>query len=244
MLCEGKVAIVTGAAGGGMGRSIALTLAREKAKVVVNYRASVASATAIVDAIRHRGGSAIAVQADVFDADGCETLVYRTIEEFGRVDICAVGPGGGWHPEPIDRLDSEGALEDVHREVAPLFHLMPCILPGMYQRNWGRVIAIALHPTKPSPAYAYNVGKAARTHAVLLAQDQAWRHGVTVNIVAPGPVPAIDSLEEAISQCDHGPAWRDRTTTSPQDIAESVAFLCSEAGRFITGCVLPYRFAE
>jgi NAD(P)-dependent dehydrogenase (short-subunit alcohol dehydrogenase family) len=244
MSCESKVAIVTGAAGGGMGRSIALTLAREKAQVVVNYRTSVASATTIVDAIRHRGGRAIAVQADVFDSDGCRTLVDRTIEEFGQVNICVVGPGGGWHPEPIDRLDSAGALEDVHHEVAPLFHLMPRVLPRMYQRKWGRVIAIALHPTKQSPAYAYNVGKAARTHAMLLAQDQAWNNGVTINVVAPGPVPAIDSLDDAIEQCDHGPAWSNRTTTSPQDVAESVAFLCSDAGRFITGCVLPYRFSE
>jgi 3-hydroxybutyrate dehydrogenase len=167
-----------------------------------------------------------------------------TCDEIGQVDICVVGPGGGWHPEPIDHLDAAGALEDVHREVAPLFHLLPRVLPDMYQRRWGRIIAIALHPTIPSPAYAYNVGKAARTHAVLLAQDQAWRHGVTVNVVAPGPVPAIDSLDDAIDQCDHSPAWHDRTTTAPQDVAESVAFLCSEAGRFITGCVLPFRFSE
>ena len=243
-MCEDRVAIVTGAAGRGMGRSIALTLAREKAKVVVNYRTSEESARAIVDYIVSRGGSAIAIQADVFEPEECKKLVDVTIDQFGQVDICIVGPGGGWHPEPIDRLDPSASLEDIRNEVAPLFYLMPLVLPGMYKRKWGRVIGLALHPTKKSPAYSYNVGKAARTQALLLAQGQAWLNGVTVNIIAPGPVPAVKSLKEAIELCDHEPVWHKRTTTSPQDIAESVAFLCSDSGRFITGCVLPYLFSE
>ena len=165
-----------------------------------------------------------------------------TIEHFGRIDICVVNPGAGWHPEPIDKLDPSAAIEDVQREVAPFFHLMPLVLPQMYERKWGRVIGISLLPPYDSPAYSYNVAKAARTHALLRARDEAWRNGVTVNIIAPGPVPAIEGLTEAIEQCDQGPAWQKRTNTSPQDIAESVAFLCSDAANFITGCVLPFLF--
>lgn len=242
MTCEGKVALVTGSAGGGMGRSIALTLSRQGAKIVLNYRTSAGSAQAILERIVSRGGDAIAVQADVFEAEGCRKLVDAAVERFGQVDICVVGPGGGWHQEPVDQLDASAALDDVRREIAPIYYLMPLVLPGMYQSRWGRLVGIALHPTKLPPAYAYNVGKAARTQALLLAQDEAWRNGVTVNVIAPGPVPALNSLDEAIEQCDHGPAWRERTTLSPQDVAEGVAFLCSEAGRFVTGCVLPYTF--
>jgi len=87
-----------------MGRSIALTLAREGASVVVNYRASEESAHAIMAHIQRRGGAAIAVQADVFEADGCRKLVGAALERFHRVDICVIGPGGGWHPEPVDSL--------------------------------------------------------------------------------------------------------------------------------------------
>lgn len=240
--CEDKVAIVTGAAGSGMGRSIALTLARERAKVVVNYRTSERSAKPIVNHIGSRGGDAIALQADVFEANGCKKLVDAAVERFGQVDICVVGPGGGWHPEPIEGLASTAALEDVRQEIAPLFYLMPLVLPGMYERKWGRFIGLAMHPRDGSPAYAYNVGKAARVQALLLAQEQAWRQGVTVNVMAPGPVPAVESLKEAIELCDHGAPWQQRTDVTPQDIAEGIAFLCSEAGRFISGCVLPYRF--
>jgi NAD(P)-dependent dehydrogenase (short-subunit alcohol dehydrogenase family) len=63
-----------------------------------------------------------------------------------------------------------------------------------------------------------------------------------MNVIAPGPVPAIERFDSAVEQCDHGTGWRQRTDISPQDIAEGVAFLCSESGRFITGSVLPYLF--
>jgi 3-oxoacyl-[acyl-carrier protein] reductase len=242
MSCAGKVAVVTGAAGNGMGRSIALTLAREGASVVVNYRASAVHAQAVVAHIDARDGRAVAVQADVFTAEGCRKLFDAVCERFGRVDICVIGPGGGWHPEPVDRLSPEGVFEDVQHELAPFVHMMPLVLPGMYERHWGRVIGLAMHPTRPSPAYAYNLGKAARIQAFLLACEQAWREGVTMNVIAPGPVGGIASLEDAAAQCDHGAAWEGRARVSPQDVAEGVAFLCAEAGRFITGCVLPYAF--
>jgi 3-oxoacyl-[acyl-carrier protein] reductase len=240
MTCRERVAVVTGAAGQGMGRSIALTLAREGARVVVNYRSSQARAQAIVEQIVARGGEALAVQADVFEADGCRSLVEGVVKRFGQVDICVIGPGAGWHPEPPQALFAEGALEDAQHELAPIYHLLPLVLPGMAARGWGRVIAISLEPGYGSPAYAYNVAKAARTHALLLAHRQAGKNGVTLNVIGPGPVAGIEGLEAAVEQCDGGPAWQERVSASPQDIAEGVAFLCSEAGRFISGCVMNY----
>ncbi len=239
---EGRVALVTGAAGNGMGRSIALTLAREGARVIVNYRTSAESAEAIVQYISSQGGSAVAVQADVFNNEECRRLVDAAADRFGRVDICIVGPGGGWHPAPPARLQVDDALEDLQHEVGPLYYLMPLVLPGMIERRWGRLIGLCLHPTRLPPAYAYTVAKAARAQALLLAQDQVWPYGVTVNLIAPGPVAALGTLDGAIAQCEGGVAWRNRANVSPQDIAEGVAFLCSEAGRFVTGCTLPYMF--
>jgi NAD(P)-dependent dehydrogenase (short-subunit alcohol dehydrogenase family) len=225
-----------------MGRSIALTLAREGAIVAVNYLKSADSAAAIVAHIEGQNGRATAFQADVTEQDSCRMLVDATVAAFGRVDICIIGPGGGWHNESVDNLDSTKALDDARKELAPIYHLMPLVLPGMYERQWGRLIAISLAPPYDSPAYAYNVAKAARTHALLIARDSAWKKNVTVNTIGPGPVAQIESLQLAIEQCEHGPAWRDRGTTSPQDIAESVAFLCSEAGNFISGAVLPFMY--
>ena len=238
----GKTAIVTGAAGNGMGRSIALTLAREGANVVVNYLTSEDRAAAIVRHIEGQGGAAVACRADIVRQDQCTALVDTATERFGQVDICIIGPGAGWHPEPTDKLDSAAALDDARKELTPIYHLLPLVLPGMYERKWGRVIAIALTPPYNSPAYAYNVAKAARTQAMLIARDAAWQHGVTLNTIGPGPVPALETLDKAVEQCEHGPAWKTRRTASPQDIAEGVAFLCSESGDFISGAVLPYMY--
>lgn len=239
-----RVALVTGAAGGGMGRSIALTLARQGAAVVVNYRTSRDSAAAIVEHIRREGGSALACQADVTERDQCTALVTATVETFGKIDICVIGPGAGWHAEPIEALDSAGALDDAQNELAPIYYLMPLVLPGMYERRWGRVITIALTPPFNSPAYAYNAAKAARVQATLLARDAAWAQGVTVNTIGPGPVAPLETLEQAIEQYQHGPSWESRVTASPQDIAEGVAFLCSDAGDYISGAVLPYLYRD
>jgi 3-oxoacyl-[acyl-carrier protein] reductase len=242
MNCKDKVALVTGAAGSGLGRSIALTLAREGASVVVNYRSNHPGARAVVQQIEEAGGRAFAAAADVFEADDCKRLVDMAVEQFGRVDICIVGPGADWHAEPIDQLAPADILEDLRKETAPLMVLMSNVLPGMYARGWGRLIGIASHPEKRSPAYAYNAAKAARLQALLLAQDQAWAHGVTVNVIAPGPVNGLPDLSSAVEQAQQGLAWRERANVSPQDIAEGVAFLCSEAGRYVSGCVLPYWF--
>jgi 3-oxoacyl-[acyl-carrier protein] reductase len=241
---QGKVAIVTGASGRGIGRSTALTLAREGAVVVVNYRTSGDAAAELVAYIENQGGTAYAIQADIFESVDCRNLVEATVGQFGQVDICVINPGGGWHPESPDALDPAAALEDLQHEVAPVLNLLPVLLPRMIEQKWGRIIAVGTNPALPSPAYAYNVAKAARLQAVLQAEKPAWwPHRITVNIVAPGPVSDIPSLEEAIAQSQQGETWQTRPTTSPQDVAESIAFLCSEAGRFITGAVLPFQFS-
>ena len=117
MKCRGRVAVATGAAGQGMGRSIALTLAREGARVVVNYRSSQESAQTIVDHILARGGEAIAVQADVFEADGCRHLVEQARASFGQVDICVIGPGAGWHPEPPQQVVTPQAISSQFEDI-------------------------------------------------------------------------------------------------------------------------------
>jgi len=242
MSCNNRVAVVTGAAGHGMGRSIALTLAREGASIVVNYLNSRDRANEVVQHIEENGGSAISVQANVFVKDGCEKLIDAAFKKFEKVDICIINPGAGWHPEPLDVFDPVLALEDLIQEIAPFFHLMRLLLPGMYERKWGRLVGITLHPIQSSPAYSYNVGKAARLQAMHLAYEEAWQQGVTINAIAPGPVSHFESFSQATAFCNHKEEWFDRKDVSPQDIAECIAFLCSEAGSYISGSIIPFMF--
>jgi len=239
---NGKAALVTGASGQGMGRSIALTLAREGFAVALNYRQNRQAAEDIALLIRKQGGRAVPLQGDVFQQEDCERLVRETVSEFGGLDVCVIGPGAGWNPEPITGLNQKKSLRDVFQEIAPIYYLLPHALKEMQKRKQGRIIGIASNLNMPSPSYSYNAAKAARIEALRQAVESAWKIGVTVNIIAPGPVDALPNLQEAQACSEHEDAWRKRGKVTPQDIAEGVAFLCSDAGRYITGCVLPYAF--
>lgn len=236
----GKVALVTGASGSGIGRSTALTLARDGFNIAVNFRSDEAAANAVVEAVRGLGVAAAAVRADLFDLAQAQALVPRVIETFGRLDALVIGPGAGWHPEPPDHLAAEDALADTRQEVLPVFALMPQAIAAMAAQGGGRIVGIATNPRLPSPSYAYNTAKQARTAALLGMVDLCWRKRITVNVVAPGPVDAIPTLAEAVAL--NGDFSRSTASISPQDIAEIVAFLCSDRGRFITGNVVGTYF--
>lgn len=246
MTCEGKVAIVTGAAGKGMGRSIALTLAREGAKVVVNYRTSEDSAKAVVGHIQSRGGGAIAVQADVSREDGCKKLAEAACAEFGRVDVLVNNAGGGWDTRDYTQIPLDDWKAVLAGEIDSSFLLMKHVVPGMRQRKWGCVIHLGMGGALGFRSVAglapdYCLGKAARAWMTTAFGQQEFDKGITVNCVEPSIVGPLETLAEAIEQCDHGPGWQERASATPQDIAEGVAFLCSERGRFISGCIVPYR---
>ena len=239
---NGKTALVTGAVGLGMGRSIALTLARDGFAVALNYRNNQRAAEELAFSIQQRGGRAVMVQGDVFRQEECEALVQATVTELGRLDVCVIGPGADWNPESLTRLQPEKALRDVVQEVAPIYYLLPHALLEMQKRKQGRIIGLASNLGIPSPSYAYNTAKAARIEALKQAVDSAWKQGVTVNLIAPGPVDAFADPQTAEQFAARAEAWQTRDRVTPQDIAEGVVFLCSDAACYITGCVLPYRF--
>ena len=236
-----RTALITGASGRGMGRSIALTLARDGFAVAVNYLQHQAAAEELAFWIQKQGGRAVTLQGDVFKQEDCERLVRETAAEFGGLDVCVIGPGANWNPEPVAQLNARQSLRDVFQEVAPVYYLLPLALCEMKKRGGGRVIGIASNLDIPSPSYAYNAAKAARTAALQQAVQSAWQVGVTVNVIAPGPVDALAGADDALALSLRGGAWETRARVTPQDIAEGVAFLCSEAARYVTGCVLPYR---
>jgi NAD(P)-dependent dehydrogenase (short-subunit alcohol dehydrogenase family) len=237
-----KTAIITGAAGQGMGRSIALTLAREGANVVINYRSSEKEANKVVDYIQSNNGKAITVKADVFSKADCKHLVEETVKAFSSIDILVIVPGAGWNMEPISALNTEKSLEDINNEVSPIYNLLPLILPKMYENKWGRIIGISLLTAPPSPAYSYNVAKEVRTSALLNAVNDAWKNNVTINVLSPGPVDHVNDLEKALHMSENEEEWISRKNITPQDIGEAAAFLCSEGASYITGTEVKFRW--
>jgi 3-oxoacyl-[acyl-carrier protein] reductase len=237
-----KTAIVTGASGNGLGRSIALTLAKEGANVVINYKNSKNKANEIVQYIRANNGNSIAVQANIFEEKGCNILVRETVKQYGKVDILIIGPGAGWNMEPIENLNIKRSLEDINGEIAPIYYLFPKVLPIMYQQKWGWIIGISVLANPPSPSYSFNVAKRARTEALLQASHEAWKNNVTINAISPGPVGHIEQFDTAIHLAAKEDEWKTRKNITPQDIAETVLFLCSEGAAYVTGTEMNFRF--
>lgn len=235
-----KVAIITGATGTGIGRSTALSLARDGFKIVLNYRSNETGANQLCQSIAESGVSAIAVKANIFNQKECDLLVDVTMQQFGRIDALIIGPGADWNPEPPDQIKPEKSLQDVIQEVSPIYSFLPKVLPEMEKRKSGRIIAISSNHKIPSPSYSYNVAKEARSAAILDLAFSCWEHHITVNVVAPGPVEPIPELEKAREICDDFHKNSDKLTA--QDIAEIISFLCSDKARFITGNVIGTYF--
>ena len=242
MTLKNKTAIVTGASGNGLGRSIALTLAKEGANVVINYNKNKSKANEVVRYIRGNNGIAVAVKANIFIDKECDNLVNETINQFGNVDILIIGPGAGWNMEPVDDLNIKKSLADINNEILPVYNFFPKVLKAMYRQKWGRIIGISVLASPPSPSYSYNVAKRSRANALLMASDEAWKNNVTINVLSPGPVNHIEKFDEAINLTNKDEDWINRKNITPQDIAETVLFLCSEEAAYITGTEINFQF--
>jgi 3-oxoacyl-[acyl-carrier protein] reductase len=236
-----RVALVTGSAGKGIGRSIALTLANKGVKTVVNYRTSQNDAEKICSFIKSKNGEAIAICADILDQEQCKNMVNEIIGTYGRLDICIIGPGSGWNPENPDKLNTQGSINDFELELKPIYNLFPIVLPIMYKQKYGRIIGLGMNPDYLSPAYSYNVAKFGRTNALELAYKDAWNHGVTINTISPGPIEGFNSFETAIENLDSD-SMKKREKVNPQDVAEIVSFLCSDRGRYVSGNTIKMVF--
>lgn len=242
MELAGRVALVTGASGNGMGRSIALTLAREGADVVVNYKERGARAVQVARVIESMGRRAFAHQADASDAEAVQTMVHATEERFGPIDIAVVSAGGSWEPRDFAEIEPRHWREVLAEEIDAAYAVIRAVLPGMRARGWGRIVLVGgLYADEwrfgpPDAPLDYPLGKAARHWLARALGPRELARGITVNAVAPGPIEYV-TLEQARRLVAGDVEVSDEPT--PQDAAEVVAFLCSERARFVTGAVVP-----
>lgn len=242
MELEGRVALVTGASGGGMGRSVAFTLAREGAAVVVNFKQRRERAEQVARIIETMGRRALVCQADVSDAAAVREMVTAVEEQLGRLDVVVCSAGGPWEPRDLPEIEPEHWRSVMAGEIDAAYALLRAALPGMRRRGWGRVVLIGGHAADtwrfgpPDAPLDYPLGKAARHWLARVIGPREFEHGITVNAVAPGPVEYV-TLEQARRLVEGDVEASDET--APQDVAEVVAFLCSERARFVTGAVVP-----
>ncbi len=246
---EGRVALVTGSTGSGMGRSIALTLAREGADVVLNTgtnrRTAAATNRRLLTAVRELGARAILVSARTYDRRDVERMFARAGEALGPVDILVNNAGGRWDPRAdITRVDDAFWRDVLRAEIDGMFTTIRAALPAMRRQRWGRIVNLGMERSEEfmEPPYDYTVGKIARHGLTRILSEIEIPHGVTINAVAPGYIPAF-TLPQALDAVRHGKTWSRRTHGTPQDVAELVAWLCTEEARFVKGAIVPIHGA-
>jgi 3-oxoacyl-[acyl-carrier protein] reductase len=240
MELAGHVALVTGSTGRGMGRSIALTLARDGADIALNYETRPQRAGAVRTTMEAMGRRVCLQQADASTESGARALYECAVGELGRVDILVVSAGGRWDAKDIADVAPEHWQRVLQEELHAPLYLIPLVLPGMRERRWGRIILIGGYEAddwRLDAPLDYPLGKAGRHWLARTLGPRELAHGITVNAIAPAEVPYVE-LDAALADLAHGEAWRARTAPRPQDAGEIVSFLCSEAGRFVTGSVI------
>jgi 3-oxoacyl-[acyl-carrier protein] reductase len=236
---QSPVAIVTGSSRG-IGRAIAERLAADGFGLVINCRSRIEEAEAVAEGIRAAGGKAIAIAADVTDAQAVGEMVDRCLAELGRVDVL-VNNAGVTRDGLLMRMKDEDWDSVIETNLKSAFLASRAVLRGMMRQRSGRIINIT-----SISGLGGNVGQsnyaAAKAGIVGLTKSlakEAGPRGITVNAVAPGYVPTdlTSSLPEAL--LDHAreatPLGRLGTV---EDIAGAVAFLAGKDGGFITGQVL------
>jgi 3-oxoacyl-[acyl-carrier protein] reductase len=232
---KGKVALVTGASRG-IGRSIAERLAREGAAVAVNYASHLDEAEAVVAAIQSRGGQAFAVQADVGRVPEVVRLFDQTISQFGHLDIL-VNNAGIMFTKPVSATTETEFDRIFAINVKGVF--FACQQAATRLAEGGRIINLSSSTTaRFMPGYAaYVATKGAVEQMTRSLAKELGPRRITVNAVSPGPTDTelftAGKTPEQIRFFEQQSAFG--RLGKPEEIADVVAFLASDAAGWVSG---------
>ncbi|TYR82689.1 3-oxoacyl-[acyl-carrier-protein] reductase [Priestia megaterium] len=235
-MLQGKVAVVTGASRG-IGRAVALELGRLGAKVVVNYAGSEAKALEVVDEIKGYGTDAIAIQANVADADSVQAMIKETISSFGSLDIL-VNNAGITRDNLLMRMKEDEWDDVISINLKGVFLCTKAVTRQMMKQRQGRIINISSIVGVSGNAGQANY-VAAKSGVIGLTKTTAKElasRNITVNAVAPGFI-ATDMTDKLTDDVKAEMLKQIPLAEfgAPEDIANVVAFLASDASRYITG---------
>ncbi|MDB9516879.1 3-oxoacyl-[acyl-carrier-protein] reductase [Roseofilum reptotaenium CS-1145] len=233
---QNQVALVTGASRG-IGRAIALSLAAEGAKVAVNYASSSGAAEEVVSQIKDQGGEAIALGADVSQAEAVDTLVKAVMDEWGQIDVL-VNNAGITRDGLLLRMKPEDWQAVINLNLTGVFLCTRAISKIMIKKRRGRIINIAsVSGQMGNPGQAnYSAAKAGVIGFTKTVAKEIASRGVTANAVAPGFIAtdmtkdlAADEILKLIPLGRYG---------QPEEVAGMVRFLAADpAAAYITGQV-------
>jgi 3-oxoacyl-[acyl-carrier protein] reductase len=235
-MLQGKVALVTGASRG-IGRAVALELARQGAKVAVNYAGSEAKANEVVAEIHEMGGEAFAIQADVSKVEAVDNMVKEVLDRFGRIDIL-VNNAGVTRDNLLMRMKEEEWDEVININLKGVFNCTKAVTRPMMKQRYGRIINIAsIVGVIGNPGQAnYVAAKAGVIGLTKTTAKELASRNITVNAIAPGFI--TTDMTDKLSEEVRGEMLKQIPLArfgEPKDIAGVVVFLATDAANYITG---------
>jgi NAD(P)-dependent dehydrogenase (short-subunit alcohol dehydrogenase family) len=246
---EGKVALVTGGASG-IGRAACLAYAREGAKVIVSTDSNIAGGEETVQLIKAAGGEATFVKCDVTKAADVEAMVAKAVQLYGGLHYAfnnaGIGPDGGREPL-VYVADCPEEIWDrtLNINLKGIFLCMKYEIRQMLKQKYGAIVNnSSLGALKAVPGFgAYDASKSGMIGLTKAAALEYATSGIRINVMCPGPTDKT-KLMENLTQFH--PEEREHMNSlipmkrlcDPEEMAQVVLFLCSEASSFITGTTI------
>ena len=236
---QGKIALVTGSSRG-IGEVIATRLAGAGARVAVNYHTGAEAAAKVVDAIASSGGEACAIGCDVSQEDQVESMVAEVVQRWGRLDIL-VNNAGITRDRLLLRMKPDEWDEVIAVNLRGAFLCTHAVLRHMVRQRHGRIVSMSsVVGLSGNPGQAnYAASKAGLIGFTKAMAREVASRNITVNAVAPGYITTamVEKLPEEAWKAILSRIPMGRFGT-PEDVAETVAFLCTDAAGYITGQVI------
>ncbi len=241
MLLEGQIALVTGAgrAGKGIGRSIALKLAKEGAKIAIADFVKEA-ADSVAKEVTDMGGEALAVYGSVSNPDDVEKMVQATVDRFGKIDIL-VNNAGITRDNLLVRMSEQEWDMVLDTNLKGVFVCTKAVAKLMMRARKGKIVNMAsvMGIMGNAGQANYSASKGGVIALTKTTAKELGSRGVNVNAVAPGFIQTV-MTEEMPEDAKDGIAQQIplRRLGTPEDVADVVLFLCSDASNYVTGQVI------
>jgi 3-oxoacyl-[acyl-carrier protein] reductase len=240
---DGRVALITGASRG-IGAAVARLLASRGMRVVVNYRSSRDEADDLVESIRSVSGRAMAAQADVRDGPAVLGMVEQIRAAMGEVEVLVHNALIPYAIKSFNEISWDELGGKLDQEMHAAFVVTKAVVPGMTASGYGRIVYLGtgLSRQPRQDMIALGTSKAALGSFARYVAEELGPRGITVNVVAPGPV-AETTIDKAALDEEHRQRLAEQTAlgriASPDDVARAIAFYAGDDSGFITGTTAP-----